>query len=184
MIGMGTKTLLTLAEFFELPEDETVRYELSEGELITMSNPEARTPHERTKSRVLRPLFVYRDQHPEAGEVFAEASFVLGPAIARIPDVAFVSAARVALWTDAEGLDPAAPDIAIEVISNSETAAGAEKKVREYLAAGVREVWQVYPEQRRVRIHTSDRVYDLTQDQILETPVMPGFSVKVSCFFA
>ena len=36
---------------------------------------------------------------------------------------------------------PVVPDQAVEVISERETAAGAEKRVREYLAAGVREVW-------------------------------------------
>jgi hypothetical protein len=56
--------------------------------------------------------------------------------------------------------------------------------LREFLTAGVREVWQVYPAERRDRIHTSDRVYDLAGDELLETPVMPGLSVLVSAFFA
>jgi len=182
MIGMGTKTLLTPADLLALPDDDTVEYELSEGELITVGKAGMR--HEIIKSGVLKPLFGYEIQHPEAGKVFAESLFQLGHRTARMPDAAFVGAAKVPLLSLADVVIPVAPDLAVEVISESETAAGAEKKVREYLAAGVREVWQVYPEERRVRIRTSDRVYDLTEDQILETPVLPGFSVKVSSFFA
>ncbi len=181
MIGMGTKTALTPADLLALPEDDLHEYELSEGELIVVGKPGMR--HERIKSRVVTRLCVYADQHPEAGEVFAESLFQLGPGTARQPDAAFVGATKVALLSDTNTVIPVAPDIAVEVISESETAAAAEKKVQEYLAAGVREVWQFYPD-KRVRVRVSDRMYDLTGDQVLETPVMPGFSAKVSSFFA
>jgi Uma2 family endonuclease len=181
MIGMGTKTALTPADLLAMPDDDGVDYELSEGELITVGKAGAR--HERTKSRILRQFFVYQDRHPEAGEVYAESLFQLGPGTARMPDAAFVSAAKAPLVPDANVVIPVVPDLAVEVISESETAAGAERKVREYLASGVREVWQVYPEERRVRIRLSDRLYDLSGDQVLETPVMPGFSARVSSFF-
>jgi Uma2 family endonuclease len=181
MIGMGTKTALTPADLLAMPDDDTVDYELSDGELITIGK--AGMWHELIKSNVLKGLFAYEIQHPEAGRVFSESLFQLGPATARIPDVAFVSAAKVALSSQANIVIPVVPDLAIEVISESETAASAEAKVEDYLAAGVLEVWQIYPRGRRVRVHTSDRVYDLTGDQVLETPVLPGFSVKASPFF-
>ena len=79
---------------------------------------------------------------------------------------------------------PFAPDLAIEIISNSEIAARAEKKVREYLASGVQEVWHVYPPDRFVRVRAADRIRDLGKDQFLKTPVLPGFQVEVQAFFA
>ena len=181
MIGMGTKTALTPADLLAMPEDDSHEYELSDGELIVMGKAGAR--HEMIKGNILTELFGYRIQHPEAGRVFAESLFQLVPGTARQPDAAFISSAKAALVPNADVVIPVAPDIAVEVISVSETAAAAEKKVQEYLAAGVREVWQFYPD-RRVRIRTNDRMWDLTGDQVLETPVMPGFSAKVSSFFA
>jgi Uma2 family endonuclease len=182
MICMGTKTALTPADLLAMPDDDSVQYELSDGELITMGK--AGLEHEWVKSNILDELFGYRRQHPESGRIFSESLFQLGPGTARMPDAAFLSAAKVALLTRANVVIPVVPDISVEVISESETAAGAEKKVWEYLNSGVREVWQVYPEERRVRVRMSDRLYDLTGDEVLETPVMRGFSVKVSSFFA
>jgi Uma2 family endonuclease len=182
MVIMGTKTALTMAEFLALPEDAGVEYELSDGELVTMGKAGLR--HERIKHFILRVLYGYENLHPEVGWVLAESLFRLGPETARMPDAAFLGAAKVALLPPDATMIGVAPDLAVEVISQSETAASAEQKVWEYLDAGVLEVWQVYPEKRRVHIRTTDRMFDLAGDQILETPVMPGFSVKVSAFFA
>ncbi len=182
MIGMGTKTALTPADLLAMPDDDSVEYEVSDGELIVMGK--AGMWHELVKRRIMRRLFAYEEQHPEIGQAFGESLFQLGPRTARMPDAAFLGAAKVALLSDANIVIPVVPDLVVEVISESETAASAETKVREYLAAGVREVWQFYPRGRRVRVHLPDRLYDLTGDEILETPVLPGFSVKVSAFFA
>jgi Uma2 family endonuclease len=182
MIRMGTKPALTPADLLAMPDDDSVEYELSEGALIVTGKAGVR--HEMVKSRVVTRLCVYADRHPEIGMVFFESLFQLGPRTARMPDAAFLCAAKVALLPDADMVIPVAPDLAIEVISESETAASAETKVQEYLASGVQEVWQFYPRDRRVRVRLQNRLYDLAGDEVLETPVMPGFSVKVSSFFA
>lgn len=65
MIAMGTKTALTPADLLAMPEDDLVKYELSEGELITFGTGGAR--HERSKRNALRELFGYEIQHPEIG---------------------------------------------------------------------------------------------------------------------
>jgi Uma2 family endonuclease len=103
---------------------------------------------------------------------------------ARVPDVAFVSHGKLALLPDEDIAIAFASDLAIEIISNSEIAARAEKKVREYLASGVQEVWQVYPADRFVRVRATDGIRDLAEDQWLETPVLPGFQAKVQSLFA
>jgi Uma2 family endonuclease len=103
---------------------------------------------------------------------------------ARIPGVAFVNQSKLALLPYEDIAIPFAPDLAIEIISNSEIAARAEKKVQEYLASGVQEIWQVYPTDRFVRIRTAEGSRDLSEEQLLETYVLPGFQVKVQAFFA
>lgn len=120
---------------------------------------------------------------PRSVRVYSESLFQLGPFTARMPDAAFLLAEKAASVPDAKVVIPVVPDVAVEVISESETAGGTEKKVWEYLHAGVREVWQVYPDERRVRIRMLDRLYDPAGDPVLETPVIPGFSTKVSAFF-
>ena len=182
MVAMGTKTALTPADLLNLPDDDTVVHELSHGELITTGKP--LMGHQLIKSNVLTELIGYRIQHPEVGRVFSESLFQLGPVTARVPDVAFLGAAKVGSLSHANIVIPVAPDIAVEVISESETAAAAETKVQEYLAAGVQEVWQFYPRSERVWVHLSDHAYNLSADQTLQTPLLPGFSVKVSSFFA
>jgi Uma2 family endonuclease len=121
--------------------------------------------------------------------VFAESQFTLNGGTvnedtARIPDVAFVSSAKVAMLPDADVPIPFAPDLAVEVISESETAADAETKVIEYLSAGVAEVWQVYPRERRVRIRRTGIIVDLASGEILESPALPAFRVPVQNLFS
>ena len=64
----------------------------------------------------------------------------------RIPDVAFVSWDR---FPDGEiPADPApeiVPDLAVEVLSRSNSAGEMSRKVKEYFSAGVRLVWYVDP---------------------------------------
>ena len=180
---MATKTALTPDDLFRMPPPEVGKdYELSGGELITVGRAGAR--HERIKSKLVTVLCAYVAQHPELGEVYSESMFPLGPETARIPDVAFVGREKAVLIPDADVVIPVAPDLAAEVISESESAADAEKKVREYLAAGVTEVWQIYPAERLVRVRTAGGIRDLADDETLETPVLPGFRVAVKTLFA
>jgi Uma2 family endonuclease len=74
---------------------------------------------------------------------------------------------------------PFAPDIAIEVLSPSEGVMEMRSKVREYLGAGSVEVWLVDHANREIQIHTSSGIRVLPGTDVLETPVLPGFSVTV-----
>jgi Uma2 family endonuclease len=181
-MSMGIKTALTPDDLLLLPEPENGKhYELSEGELIVVGHVGWR--HESIKSTILTLLIVYLQTH-RIGRAFSESQFTMAGGGARIPDVAFVSHGKLAPLPDEDIAIPFAPDLAIEIISNSEIAARAEKKVREYLASGVQEVWQVYPADRFVRVRTAEGIRDLAEDQLLETQVLPGFQVKVQAFFA
>jgi len=154
-------------------------YELSgSGELIAAGN--AGKKHELTKSRTASALFKW--ERPEVGVVFSETMFSVGEG-ARIPDVAFVSKARMDAHPEDDGPISFAPNLAIEVVSDSEPAEDAELKVREYLAAGVEEVWQMYPKGRFVRVRTSDGYRDLYPSDAISTPVLPGFNTPVGDLF-
>src|SRR6266581_225225 len=89
---MGTKTLLTIEQFDQLPEEEGVRYELDEGELIVM--PTARPRHSLVRDNIADPLRRFVRERG-LGEVFRETDVQLSPHTVRIPDAAFVTADRI-----------------------------------------------------------------------------------------
>jgi Uma2 family endonuclease len=177
---MSSTTVLTLEQFEQLPEQDGVRYELKDGELVRMGT--AKTGHERTKFRILRCLIAYILQHP-IGEVYSESSFALSPSRVCIPDVAFLRGELVAT-TDPGHIFLCPPDLAIEVVSESESALELRQKIGEYLDAGTKAVWALYPKLRVIAIYDRTGVKELRSNQILEAPdILPGFQAKVDEFF-
>ena len=175
---MGARTALTPADLLTLPRSPAgEHYELSEGELITVGNAGAR--HERLKQQIAKLLTAYSIEHP-VGEVFCGTQFTLSESTARIPDVAFVLNAKLERFPDDDSAIPFAPDVAIEIISDSEAAADSEEKTQQYLAAGVAEVWQIYPRLRLVRVRQFSSTLDLRGDQVIESATLPDFRAAVN----
>ena len=83
------------------------------------------------------------------------------------------------------GFPVGAPDIAVEVVTPSDTAAEVARKVAEYLSAGSQRVWVVYPEGHRVLIHRSDgSVLSYTDNGVItDEELLPGFSLSLSEIF-
>ena len=106
-----------------------------------------------------------------------------GPDTVRGPDVSVVFRPRAE--GRSSGFVPDAPDIAVEVISPSNTAVEADRKVAEYLAAGSQRVWVVYPAGRRVIIHCADGsvISYNGDDMITDEELLPGFSLPLSEIF-
>lgn len=75
---------------------------------------------------------------------------------------------------------PFAPDIAIEVLSPSQTAIDVNRKTLDYLAGGTREVWVLDTENGEVFIQTESAIRLLRGSQVLDSPLLPEFSVPVS----
>ena len=123
------------------------------------------------------------------GRVFGETIFRIDQSknLQRRPDVAFVSHARwpaqrrapkVAVWD-------MVPDLAIEVVSPSNTADHVQEKIHEYFQAGVSRVWVVYPRQKEMYVYASP-----TQIQVLQLgqdldggELVPGFRLPLTALF-
>ena len=177
--GMSATTLLTLEQFEQLPEDGA-RYELKDGELARLAN--AKAGHERTKFRIERSLMEYILQHP-IGEIYSEASFALSPSRVCIPDVSFLRN-ELAIKTDPDRIFQVAPDLAIEVVSESESALDLREKIQDYLDAGSKAVWAFYPKLRVVAVYAQSSLKEFRGDQVLEAPeILPGFQARVAQFF-
>jgi Uma2 family endonuclease len=101
-----------------------------------------------------------------------------------IPDFAFVSNKKQTAPTT-EAYNSIPPDLAVEVLSPSNTPDEMTIKVDNYLRAGV-VVWVVSPEAQRVVVHhpeNAPKIYNLT-DTLDGGSVLPGFTLPVRDIFA
>jgi Uma2 family endonuclease len=176
--------LVTAEELLRMPDDG-YRYELVRGELRKMAP--AGHLHGRIAINVTTPL----DRHVRAhnlGTVYAaETGFKLAsnPDVVRAPDVAFIRRERVEEVGDVEGYWPGAPDLAVEVISPSDTYSDVEEKVFDWIEAGTRMVVLVIPRKRTVTIYRSltDIVMLTEHDTLDGGDVVPGWKIPVSEVF-
>ncbi|HEX9373460.1 MAG TPA: Uma2 family endonuclease [Roseiflexaceae bacterium] len=166
--------------------DEENRYELVRGDLIMMSP--ASPAQGRYAGRLTGALSPYVDDR-DLGEVYtAEPGFQLQPEpdpVIRAPDVAFVRKERIPPAEQQSGYWPIAPDLAVEIISPSETATSIQDKVQDYLAAGTQLIWLVFPSQKIVVEHHGSgqvRQYGL-EDSLDGAEVIPGFRYALKRLF-
>jgi len=111
----------------------------------------------------------------------------LAPGLVRIPDVSFVSWDRLPQRrVPRQPIPDLVPDLAVEVLSESNTPREMEQKLREYFTAGVRLVWYVDPVLQEVHVYTApDRREVLAADHTLHGgEVLPGFTLPVCRLFA
>ena len=111
----------------------------------------------------------------------------LAPGLVRIPDVSFISWRQFPNRTIPRlPMLNFAPDLAVEVLSPSNTTREMDRKLHDYFTAGVRLVWYVDPVPRTVQVFTAvDRVVQLDENQTLTgDPVLPGFALPLRNLFA
>jgi Uma2 family endonuclease len=101
-----------------------------------------------------------------------------------IPDVAFISRAKQPEPSHA-AYNPNAPDLAVEVVSPTDTPADITDKVANYLAARTL-VWVVYPEKQQAKVYEAGQpVRTIFKDGILDGGnVLPGFQLPLKAIFA
>jgi Uma2 family endonuclease len=117
----------------------------------------------------------------------ADGTIRLFPGLLRIPDVAFTSWTRLpGRRVPADAVPRLAPDLAVEVLSASNTPGEMARKRQEYFAAGVVLVWQIDPEARTVEVYTTADVFTTLgeRDTLNGGAVLPGFTLPLSDLFA
>jgi Uma2 family endonuclease len=110
----------------------------------------------------------------------------LTPGLVRVPDLAFASWDRIpGRRRPTKPIAGFSPDLAIEVLSKSNTKKEMARKRREYFASGVRLVWEVNPRARTVVVfETPDRSTLLDESQTLDGgAVLPGFVLALAELF-
>ncbi len=185
---MTIETRHTTAEELLRTPDDGFRYELVGGELRKMAP--AGNKHGYLALRIASRLERHVEENGLGKAYAAETGFKLSsnPDTVRAPDAAFVSRARLDETGEVEGYWPGAPDLAVEVISPSDTHTEVVEKALAWLEAGCRMVLAVDPSRRTVTVYRAlDDIRILTGEagEILDgADVVPGWSLPVAELFA
>jgi Uma2 family endonuclease len=148
--------LLTFEEFVALPEGEPGKDELLEGEWIHMHPPKQK--HNNIATRFLFRLTSLVEFlklggfAQQIGNVHMETGYRFGGNSWLRPDVS-ITRLDQALGDYYEG----APLVAIEIISDSNSAVKVDRKIQNYLQNGAQEVWVAYPESHYVLTYFAGR---------------------------
>jgi Uma2 family endonuclease len=136
---------------------------------------------------IIHLLRTFLDQH-DVGDVLApDTTMRLMPRLVRLPDVTFVRWERYPnRQRPTQPIPDMVPDLAVEVLSNSNTPAEMERKLKEYFFAGASLVWFVDPDTRTVEVCRSpDERVTLTEDEALDGgDVLPGLRLPVRSVFS
>lgn len=133
-------------------------------------------------------LFTFLRQN-RLGRVLSEMIFRIDVAkdLQRRPDVAFVSHAK---WPIKRRAPHSAawdlvPDLAIEVVSPTNSAVEVQTKIDDYFEAGVSRVWVIYPTQKKIHIYASPTQIQVLQpgDELGGGDLIPGFMLPLNALF-
>lgn len=170
------------------PLNPAEKYYLIDGELITKMAPNEM--HGDAATRLLAHLFFYVDRH-DLGRVTTEVGFhpADDPYTTLLPDIAFTSQART-VYPARSSYVPHMPDLAVEVISPSQTLAQSRRKARTYLRHGAALVWLLDPARQTAEVWRRGDDGGLQSEQISEDgelrgeDILPGFRLSLDLVFA
>lgn len=179
---------ITVDEFWQIataPENAEKHLELIDGEIIEM--PASSTKNTVIAARISGYMMVFVETHDLGYISGADGGFQLDPFNAPQPDTAFIRKERV---PDLEtNTFQGAPDLAVEVVSPSETRHMIDRKTRRYLEHGSKRVWLVYPESQTVEVcrlnedGTLNRRLLSQQDTLTGEDVLLNFELPLSKIF-
>ena len=129
----------------------------------------------------------YLDTNNLGGLTGGDGLLKILPGQIRAPDVSFIRWERLpGRRSPKPPIYAIAPDLAVEVLSEGNTKAEMDRKLREYFQAGVRLVWYIDSETRTARAYTA--MHEWTEigpdGSLLGGDVLPGFELPLAQLFA
>jgi Uma2 family endonuclease len=172
---------LTLQEFLALPEGEPY-YELIDGEAVPKVSP--KRFHSKTCRSLIRLLEPYLEDRGELGVEWAVTLTRQSKSWVPIPDLLYISNARLPLDEFEDGPCPVAPELVIEIISPDQTFGMMTEKAVDYLSAGVLRVWVVDPKAQSITIFMPEAVpITYKGDRILTDLLFPSLELTAQQVF-
>lgn len=174
----------TVRDVIDLLDRSDQLYELVDGVLVEKVMGYAESALAMWLVHLLQSFLDSHDLGLLAGEAGA---MEIMPDLVRIPDVSFVRWEQLPRREiPSDPIPGLVPDLAIEVLSESNTRGEMKRKLKDYFLAGVRLVWFVDPDSRTVEVYTApDQREVLTENQTLDGgEVLPGLSLPLRQIFA
>jgi Uma2 family endonuclease len=174
----------TDAEFMALNRDGH-RYEIVNGELIDMGNSGAK--HGYVCSILMILLGGYVRLHKLGAMFDSSTAFKMKSGNKRSPDISFMAKERLQGLDDIpDGFLEGAPDLAVEILSPSNTVEEIDKKIIEYFDNGSRLVWLISPKQNYILVYRNGQEPDRlvkSNDSLDGEEIVPGFNLPVAELF-
>lgn len=176
------KRKFTYEDYLKTPEDR--RYELVEGELIMTPSP---VPYHQWISKNIEYELERFVREGNLGKVFdAPCDVYFDDENLVQPDILFISKER--LHIIGEKNIQGAPDLVIEILSETTAYKDLVKKKRLYAKFGVKEYWIVDPEEKTAEIYSlKDNQFTLiksvTEKDSLESPLLSGLMINLKKVF-
>jgi Uma2 family endonuclease len=177
---VGRKIMAAVIE--EIVLDDEKEYEIVNGQPEEKITGRAR--HGGIFARLIAKLWNFVEANNLGGVYGPDTTFKIGEN-QRLPDVSFVSAARIPQTGEPEGIWEIAPNLAVGIISPNDIYVKVLNKVRDYFAGGVRQVWVVSPGHKLVTVHltpTDARILNET-DELTCAEILPGFRLPLKELF-
>jgi Uma2 family endonuclease len=176
---------LTYEDYLLIPEDGK-RHQIIDGKHYVTDTPFLR--HQRLARRLVFRLETFLLEHPLGEFFFAPTDVILSPHDIVQPDLFFISNDRSSIVTEAN--IQGAPDLVIEILSNSSRRLDEVLKRKAYEEFGAREYWIFDPSRK------TTQVWELTAEglrrrgllsaaagDILTTPLLPGLEIPLAEVF-
>ena len=128
----------------------------------------------------------FLEEHDLGIALAPDAFLKLSPGLVRAPDVSFLSWSHFPDRMPPEARVPdLTPDLAVEILSATNTTKEMARKRREYFAGGASLVWEMDPPSRTVKVYTDpDTFTTMAEADTLDgAVVIPGFQLPVREWF-
>ena len=175
----------TEAELQALP-DEGYRHEVVDGELVI--SPKNNFFHERICMRLSMALNNFVNLARLGVVMGSSAGFWMHNRNCRAPDISFIPVARLQrldFKPTSRKFFPAAPDLAVEILSRSNTRAEIDERLKDFFASGTQIAWLIDPEDESVEVcHSLTARRLIGSGGFLEGEnLLPGFRYPIADLF-
>lgn len=177
------RRIWTDEEFMALPEDG--RYELVNGELVSMGN--SGMEHGEIGSFLGGSLSFYVRSNKLGVSCDSSTAFTMKTGNRRSPDVSFIAKERLqGVKRLPKGYFQGSPDLAVEILSPSNTVEEIHDKIVEYFENGTRLLWVIHPDEQYVLVYhaPSPDVFLKVGNRLDGEDIVPGFSLAIAELFA
>lgn len=171
----------------ELLPDNGNRYEIIDGELFVTRAPH--WGHQKAIGNIYQELNSW-SRVTGLGQPAINPGIIFSDADNVIPDVVWASNERLNRLLDEAGHLTAAPELIVEVLSpgNENIRRDREAKLKLYSSRGVQEYWIVDWQLPQIEVYRREQaslrlIATLFSDDVLNSPLLPGFSCAIAQLF-